>query len=212
MKIKHIPATRIFYWYAEGFRLFRKQRGVWIGILLLCIALLLLPIPATLIAFKLLNPGAGVAYFELGKLLSIVVSVVLPYLLLGGLFLGCADLDRGDGLRISHAFAGFHQHKYALLKLGLLALLLTCLGFMISNIWMFINPSRFENVLLSWYGASILFFIPQLLTRVSISATVMASWLATTLVVLENKAAWEALKTGFSAKRDGVCNPVAYVL
>ena len=192
-----VPVSRIFFWYAEGFRLFRKDWAVWLGIILLCVALLI-SLLVLFISIEFLIKITGFEAIGLLKIVLIVFGFILPYLLLGGLFIGCDDLARGKGLRVGHVVAVLRQQKYELLKLGFWVQFVYGLGLFIASGFIVIGLSSLGSVFHSRFVESFFSLAALLINLVSIHAFIMALCLAVALVVFENKAASDALKSGFS--------------
>ncbi len=90
-------------WFGDGWRLFKAAPGIWIAnvVILLVITLVLAFIPIVSLLNTLLSP-----------------------VFMGGLMLGCRDLDRGEPLTVNHLFAGFSQRTGALIGLGAIYLVL----------------------------------------------------------------------------------------
>lgn len=95
---KTVTAERGWAWLVEGFALFQRNPGVWIGI---CIIWVL--------------AAMVVALLPLGSQINTVFTPVL----FGGLMLGCADANRGEDFEIGHLFAGFQKQLVPLLLVGL---------------------------------------------------------------------------------------------
>lgn len=93
-----VPVGHGWSWLAEGFALFKQAPGVWIAIVILMIVIFviigLIPL--------------------LGSLLPSLLGTVVS----GGIVLGCYALDRGDGLKVEHLFAGFTTRFGGLFALG----------------------------------------------------------------------------------------------
>ena len=51
-----------------------------------------------------------------------VAVYLLTPVLLGGVMLGCAELERGETIEVSHLFAGFREKTSSLVVVGLLYL------------------------------------------------------------------------------------------
>ena len=94
---KRLDAGRGWGWLADGFGLFKRNPGVWIGMALVwfLINLVLSVIP----------------------LVSILATVLWP-VFLGGFMLGCLAQDEGGDLKFMHLFAAFQQNPGPLFGLG----------------------------------------------------------------------------------------------
>jgi len=96
------PASHGWAWIAEGWHLFKRQPGIWIGIVLLLLAIMLAA------AFI---PVLG------GLALSLFVPVFAA-----GIVIGCKALETGRDLEIGHLFAGFRERTGPLVGIGALYL------------------------------------------------------------------------------------------
>lgn len=99
---KTVNAARGWDWLVEGFALFKLNPGIWVALCLIWGLLAML-----------------VSALPLG---SFLVPLFTP-VLLGGLMLGCADLQGGKELEIGHLFAGFQKQLVPLLTVGLALML-----------------------------------------------------------------------------------------
>jgi hypothetical protein len=89
-------------WWSGGWGLFREATGLWIG---MSVVLLILIMIINLI------PVAG----------SLAVNIFMP-VISGGLMLGCRSIEDGEGLSFGHLFAGFQKNFGQLALVGLLYL------------------------------------------------------------------------------------------
>ncbi len=187
--ISAVPAERGSAWFTQGFEYFRRSAGPWIGI-----AIIFLAINITL-GFL---PVAGM-----------LLSQLLTPIFIGGLILGCRDIDEGRGLQINHLFAGFNQHAGNLALLGVLYTLGSVMIIVVMVMVMFLTVGldlirvfaeagtetalqelsleHIRNVLLVIL-TGLLFYVPLLMTI----------WFAPVLIVLDRLGAVEAMKASFS--------------
>ena len=84
------PAGSGWSWIAEGWRLFMKSPGLWIGMVVVMAVILFV-----LNILPIIGP--------------IAVAILTP-VLGGGIMLGCRALDEGKELEFRHLFAGFQSH------------------------------------------------------------------------------------------------------
>ena len=110
-----VPAGHGWQWFATGWDLFKRNPGAWILITLIFLGIVLLCSWVPFIGF--------------------VATSVLSPILLGGVMLGCAELERGGTIEVSHLFAGFREKTSSLVAVGLLyvagiAAILVLLGLM----------------------------------------------------------------------------------
>ena len=82
-----VPAGHGWEWIVAGWEIFKKQPGMWIGLIVVAAIIMIV---LALIPF-------------LGSLALMVLGPVFG----GGIMLGCRALDEGRSLEIGHLFAGF---------------------------------------------------------------------------------------------------------
>src|SRR5262245_59706024 len=97
-----VGADRGWAWITEGFALFVKQAGMWIGIVVVLFVIMLV---LHFIPF-------------LGQLAAALLFPVFG----GGLLLGCRSLQRDGTLEMGHLFAGFQTQTKELIVLGAIAI------------------------------------------------------------------------------------------
>src|SRR5580765_2455563 len=99
---RHVPAANGWKWIVDGWTLFTRAPGLWVGITALYI----------------------VISFAVGSvpLIGMLASPVLNVVFTAGLMLGCRALDDGGPLKVDHLFAGFQQRLGTLLAVGFLYL------------------------------------------------------------------------------------------
>lgn len=98
-----VDAGRGVGWFGGGWQLFKAAPGVWIAniVILFVIMMVLSLIPLVSLLTNLLSP-----------------------VFMGGLMMGCRDLDRGEPLTVNHLFAGFSHRTGTLIGLGALYMVL----------------------------------------------------------------------------------------
>lgn len=177
---RSVDAGRGWAWIAEGFELFKKQAGLWIGIVLvlfvIMIVLALIPVLGA-IATALLMPVFG-----------------------GGLMLGCQSLQRDGTLEMGHLFAGFKTHTASLVTLGALAIvgwIIVVLPVLaIVGTGAFFGAARGDAAGIGAIGGT---FLLGMLIALALSILVyMAFWFAPALVVLRSAAPVTAIKQSFA--------------
>ncbi len=171
-----LPTGRGLDWLTEGFELFQRAAGMWVVNTIL--------------------------FFVLISLLSLAPfgGILMP-LVVGGMMLGCRDLDEGRGeLEVSHLFAGFQHRTGQLVGLGVIYVLLSLvvtvimmLGFMsvgFANMQLdaqMMGPSQFLGLLVGMLLATLL-MVP----------IVMLFWFAPAIVILnEDIGIFDAMKLSF---------------
>jgi uncharacterized membrane protein len=175
-----VDAGRGWAWIAEGFELFKKQPGLWIGIVLvffvIMVVLSLIPILGTIASF-LLMPVLG-----------------------GGMMLGCRSLERDGTLEMGHLFAGFKTQAGNLVALGAIGIvgwIIVALPVIaIVGTGAFFGAARGDAAGIGAIGAS---FLLALLVALAFSILVyMALWFAPALVALRGVAPVAAIKQSFT--------------
>lgn len=179
-----VPAGNGWRWIADGWAFTGLQRLTFIGVFLL---LMLILIALSLIPF-----------------LGSIASALLMPVFMGGLWLGCDALRRGERLEVGHLFAGFQRHASKLLGLGglsLVALIVMMLIVMLifgSTIGlMFLGGAEPGPEEINQMVASMMLAVLVLLA-LSIP-WYMALWFAAPLIVLGGSDVVPALKTSFFA-------------
>ena len=177
-----VAAGRGMAWISEGWDLFRRAPGTWIGMMAV------LMIIFAVLAFI---PIVG----------SIATMVLWP-VFAGGWMLGCRALDEGGELEFSHLFAGFREKFGTLAAIGALylagiliaiviAMLVTGAG--MSAVFGLSGGERPDpSTLFATMGLSFLIAMALILPLV------MAIWLAKPLAVMNEHGAFEAMKGSFT--------------
>lgn len=175
-----VDAGRGWAWIAEGFELFKKQPGMWIGIVLvffvIMVALSVIPILGTIASF-LLMPVLG-----------------------GGMMLGCQSLERDGTLDMGHLLAGFKTQTGNLVALGAIGIvgwIIVALPVIaIVGIGAFFGAGRGDVAGMGAIGGS---FLLGMLVALALSILVyMALWFAPALVALRGLAPVAAVKQSFT--------------
>jgi len=170
-----VPASHGYEWIAEGWRLFRRQAGIWV---LLTLVFVLIFIAASLVPFA--------------------IFLLMP-VFVGGMMLGCRKLANGDELELADLFAGFQRNAGQLVLVGLIAIVLT-IGAIVVVLLMFgagASLAVFGGADAAALGAGAL-----LTVLVSMALTLpinMAMWFAPALVALNDQKAPQAAMHSFKA-------------
>jgi uncharacterized membrane protein len=171
-------------WIGEGWRLFAKAPLMWIVSVLvlfvLAIVVSLVPIIGS-IAWQIISPAFS-----------------------AGFMVACYSLERGGEFEIEHVFAGFKTNFGSLVILGLLflvgwILILVVVG-MISGmgIVMALVTGSSSDVAPAIMASGMLIVVGMLVMLLLMVPLLMAYWFAPALIVLNNMAPVEAMKTSFS--------------
>ena len=175
-------------WIGDGWSLFAKSPGTWIGSILL---LMILWIVVSLV------PVVG----------GIAIQMLAP-IVLGGLMLGCRSLDSGGDFRIDHLFAGFKDKAGPLAIVGLLMLIFSIVVVIVLGIIFVVmaggaflqtlgsgDPDAFRE-LMSEKGL-MLFALFGLMALALFIPLSMAYWFAPALVVFHDMDSFQAMKQSF---------------
>jgi uncharacterized membrane protein len=176
---RKVPAGHGWEWLAAGWDLFKRNPGTWILIGLIFFGILMLSSWVPVIGF--------------------VASSVLSPVLLGGAMLGCASLEQGGSIEVSHLFAGFREKTTPLVMVGVLYLaglvaILLVVGVMFgfSMIPVFLGQAQPD------VGAALQIFMLAVLVTLALSIPLwMALWFAAPLVMLHDMKPVDAFKASF---------------
>jgi hypothetical protein len=100
-----VPVGHSWAWIAAGWKIFRRQIGVWI---LLAIVFALILVSLALV-----------------PVLGQVAATLLMPVFVAGMIVGCRKVESGEDLELADLFAGFRRNTGALVMVGLLGLALT---------------------------------------------------------------------------------------
>jgi len=182
---RKVDAGRGWTWIAEAFAMFMEAPGMWIGI---TVIYMIIVIGAAAI------PGASLLTSLFGPVFS------------GGLILACSSQASGQGVKIEHLFAGFRGSHFGPLVLlaviymgAMLAAVIFCalialLGFGLSPV----HLSRLHAE-----GIPDEYILPMLMVLLIMVALIipimMGMWLAPALIVLRGHTPVDAFKLSFKA-------------
>ena len=189
-----VPPGNAFDWLRQGWALFAANPGLWIGLTIVLLVIVLgvqiVPLVGTLAA-HLLMPVLG-----------------------AGLLLVCRKIDEGESVRIDDLFAGFKQNAGPLVMVGVLYML-AMLAIVV--IVVAVGGGSVAGGLLSAQpaGLGVIFggLMLSLLLSLALSVpAVMAIWFAPALVFFNNMQPVEALKASFEACMKNVLAFLVYGL
>lgn len=176
------PAGQGLDWFRQGWGLFSQAPGLWIGIYLVLMGIMI-----------------GLAMFPI--IGSLAQNLLYPVLGAGIMF-GCDALRRGEPLEFAHLFAGFSRNSGPLLVLGALytvGMLVVLMIAFVPTIGLLGGMAMFgagdPEVLLESIGLPIL--IGVLLYMALLLPLIMAIWFAPALVILHDVPPIEAMRTSF---------------
>ena len=162
-----------FEWIVGGFKLFKQDVGAWI----------ITMIVGFLVALV----------FNLIPIVGSIVSMLLTYIWVGGLMLGCQAAHEGRPFELKYLFAGFSYQAGRLIGLSVITSVAS-----IVVMFMIMGPMYID--LLS--GNPPLEPTPQywlsMLMGVALMIPIMmAVWFAPMLIVLQDMPVWDAMKASF---------------
>lgn len=177
-----VAGGRGMAWISEGWNLFRRAPGTWIGIV---VVMMVIFIVLAFIPF-------------VGSIATMVLGPVFS----GGIMLGCRALDEGGELEFSHLFAGFREKLGTLAAIGglylagmvvLMVLVAVVFGAGIfAAVGMGGGGQADPGTLFATMGLGVLVMLALMLPLV------MAIWLAAPLAALSGQGAFDAMKGSFT--------------
>jgi len=174
------PAGNGWSWIAEGWELFKRQPGLWIGMVLLAAVIF---IAASLIPI-------------VGPLATTLFGPVFA----AGVMVGCKTLDSGGELELGHLFAGFRERTGTLIAVGALYLAATVVVIVVVSLVMGVGMMTMMGAgdpqEVAAMGMTIVLAV--LVMFALLLPAVMAIWLAAPLVVFHEHGAVEAMKGSFA--------------
>jgi uncharacterized membrane protein len=174
------PFAHGWTWIAEGWDLFKRQPGMWIGIVLLAAVIFI---------------GAGLIPIVGGLAMTLFGPVFAA-----GVMVGCKTLDTGGELEIGHLFAGFRSRTGTLIGVGALYLAATLVVVLVVSLIMGVGMMTMmgggdpESIA----ALGITFVLALLVMLALLLPVIMAVWLAAPLVVFHEHGALDAMKGSFS--------------
>ena len=173
------PASHGWNWIAEGWELFKRQPGMWIGIVL--------------IAFVIFVGAAMIPI--VGGLATTLFGPVFA----AGIMIGCKALDTGGELELGHLFAGFKERTGTLVAVGALYLAAVVVVMLVVGLMMGVGFTAMmggDPQAMAAMGVTML--LAMLIMFALLLPAVMAIWLAAPLVVFHDHGAVDAMKGSFS--------------
>lgn len=179
---RSVPAGQGWAWIAEAFELFKKRAGAWI---------------LTGVVFGVLVIGLSFI-----PIVGWVLTTLLFPLAMGGIMLGCRELQRDGGFGVSWLFAGFQNRAGDLVVLGVLSILGWLVVFI--PVFLVIGAAMFRALFLGGDPSAIAGFGTTvalgMLMMLALSIPVyMALWFAPALVVFRERTPMQAVRESFFA-------------
>jgi uncharacterized membrane protein len=174
------PAGHGWSWIAEGWELFKRQPGMWIGIVLLLFVIMI----------------AAAFLPVIGGLLMTLFGPVFA----AGIVIGCKALDAGGELELGHLFAGFRQRTGTLIGVGALylaaSLVIMLVVGLIMGVGMFTMMGGGDAQAMAAMGMTMV--LAMLVMFALLLPAIMAIWFAAPLVVFHEHGAFDAMKASFA--------------
>ena len=168
-----VAAERGWSWIADAWALFKRNPGMWIGII---------------VVFALLFAAMSVV-----PLVGPLASVVLAPVFTGGLMLGCRALEERGELTLGHLFAGFRDRFGTLAAVGALYLAATLVIVLIVVLVMGAGVLAMVSGNPAALAAGGVTLLLAVLLGVALSLpAMMAVWFAPALVVFHEQGAMQA--------------------
>ena len=173
------PAGHGWSWIAEGWELFKRQPGMWIGIILLAFVIFI---------------GAALIPVVGGLLMTLFGPVFAA-----GIMVGCKTLDSGGELELGHLFAGFRERTGTLISVGALYLGATLVVILVVSLIMGVGMMTMmgggDPQAMAAMGMTMV--LAMLVMFALLLPVIMAIWLAAPLVMFHEQGAVEAMKGSF---------------
>jgi hypothetical protein len=173
---RRVPAGNGAAWVSRGWEMFKQAPGVWIGI---AVAFMVLMIILGLIPF-----------------VNFIANLLVP-VFIGGIMLGCKALEDGGELRFNHLFAGFSGYTGNLVLIGLLYLVGMVAIFAAATVLGAALGVGAAAAGGSDIGMMAGMAVVMLVAVVLMMPLAMAIWYAPALVVFHDVPAFQAMKASF---------------
>jgi len=174
------PAGKGWSWIVAAWDLFKRQPGLWIGMWLLFVVILM---------------GMGVI-----PLLGTILTGIFWPVFVAGFAVGCRALDEGGELELGHLFAGFRERFGTLLGVGALSLLVSLIIGMVVGLALgagaFTMMKGDPEGMAALAGTTLALLV--LITMALLLPVMMAAWFAPALVVFQQQGVIESMKGSFS--------------
>jgi uncharacterized membrane protein len=173
------PIGNGWTWIADGWDLFKRQPGMWIGIILLLFVIMI----------------AGAFIPVVGGLLMSLFGPVFA----AGIVTGCKTLDTGGELEIGHLFAGFREKTGTLVAVGGIYLAASLVVMLVVGLIMGVGMFTMmggDQAQMAALGMTMV--LAMLVMFALLLPVVMAIWFAAPLVVFHDHGALDAMKGSFT--------------
>ena len=174
------PIGHGWSWIAEGWELFKRQPGMWIGIVLLLFVIM--------IAAAFIPVIGGLALSLFGPVFA------------AGIVIGCRALDSGQDLQLGHLFAGFRERTGTLVAVGALYLAASLVVMLVVGLSMGVGMAAMmgqaDPQAVAAMGMTMV--LAMLIMFALLLPVVMMIWFAAPLVVFHEHGAVDAMKASFT--------------
>lgn len=176
-----VPAGNGWNWLANGWSIFKRAAGLWIGMVLVL---------AVIFIVAHLIPFIG----------AIAIQILWP-VFIGGLMLACRSIEEGGAPQFSQLFAGFQQRTSTLVVLGVVWLVLSFLivaivvGITGVQVFALMGTGGGPDQMIGVAVTALLAFLLILALMVPV---VMATWFAPALIVFHDMGVAAAMKASFA--------------
>jgi uncharacterized membrane protein len=194
---RSVPADHALAWYREAWRLFKLSPGVWIGIWIVFLVILM--------AISIV-PLIG----------SLVMAVVTP-VFAGGIMIAARNASQNNGARFGDLFAAFSGRAGQLMVIGLIQLAVSVVFFLVfaavvgfGGAFAMMSGSMSSDALGA--GAISTIVLVGLLSIVVFVPLTNAVWLGSALTALEGTPAVDAQKRGFGATLRNIVPLIVFLL
>jgi uncharacterized membrane protein len=174
------PVGHGWSWIAEGWQLFKRQPGMWIGMVLLLFVI------AIVTAFIPIVGGLALSLF--GPVFA------------AGFVMGCRALDSGQELELGHLFAGFRERTGTLVAVGGIYLAGSLVIMLVVGLSMGVGIAAMmgqgDPATMSAMGMTMV--LAMLVMFALLLPLIMMIWFAAPLVVFHGHGAVDAMKGSFA--------------
>jgi uncharacterized membrane protein len=177
-----VAAGRGWDWITGGWDLFKKQPGMWIGLVVVAAILMIV---MAVIPF-------------IGSLALMILGPVFA----GGVMLGCKALSEGGELEIGHLFAGFKDKFGTLAAVGAIylvaSIVVALVVGLVTGAGVFALLRGGDPTAGQAAGAVMGMLLAMLVMMALMIPVAMAIWFAPALVALNGRGAVDAMKESFA--------------
>jgi uncharacterized membrane protein len=180
-----VPASHAVAWVLMGWEYFKKAPTAWIAVTIIWVG--------------------GSLLLSLIPLVSMLVNLIFP-VLVAGMMLGCAAIERGETFTVSHLFDGFRlPQRRRLITLGAFNIVITLVAIMLIGILFSMvigggsdmtDPQQLQTAIMASETSSLLLL---LILMALLLPVMMAFWFAPLLIAIDDRQVVESLKFSLSA-------------